>query len=194
VLNNPLGFGDPLGLLCVKSDDPNTELLDEDGNTITSKQGCADNGGQWVDLQQTVTVNADPLPSCQYDVEGCGESPTWVGIKSFFTNFTVFGSSGDPRPSCFAGFLKNTVGNFFGYSGADVAGGAATAKYIATPPSPVPPTMALRGGKFAANWIKADEVARVRGAAKFGLAVNLVLAEAQALASEVNSASNGNCK
>lgn len=112
----------------------------------------------------------------------------------FFKDFSVFGPKNDPRPSCFAGFLKELPGNLFGYSGADITGGVATAAYILTPPSPVPPTMALRGGKYALNWIKADNVARATRATSAGLAANLVFAEALALGNEIDSALSGNCK
>ncbi len=112
----------------------------------------------------------------------------------FFKDFSLFGPKNDPRPSCFAAFLKELPANFFGYSGADITGGVATATYILTPPSPVPPTMALRGGKYALNWIKADNAARAANATGAGLAANLVFAEALALGNEIDSALNGNCK
>jgi hypothetical protein len=112
----------------------------------------------------------------------------------FFKDFSVFGPKNDPRPSCFARFLKELPRNFFGYSGADITGSVATATYILTPPSPVPPTMALRGGKYALNWIKADNVARAAKATWAGLAANLVFAETVALGNELDSALNGNCK
>ena len=122
------------------------------------------------------------------------DSWAWTFTKTFFTNFSVFGDNNDPRPSCFVQFAKDAVGNFFGYSGADVAGGVGSATYILTPPSAVPPTMALRGGKYALNWIKANQAARVANAAKTGLLANLVFAEGLALGNEVDSALNGQCK
>ncbi|HTQ59883.1 MAG TPA: hypothetical protein VMI32_06660, partial [Candidatus Solibacter sp.] len=50
---------------------------------------------------------------------------------------------------------------------------------------PHPP---LRGGKYALNWIKADNIARATRATWAGLAANLVFAEALALGNEINSA------
>ncbi|MGC2817113.1 MAG: RHS repeat-associated core domain-containing protein, partial [Candidatus Acidiferrum sp.] len=127
-----------------------------------------------------------------------GDTTSWqwfgTATASFFKDFSVFGSANDPRPSCFGGFLRGTFVNFFGYSGGDVAGAVATTTYILTPPAAVPPTMALRGGKFARNWINASEASRLRGAASTGLLANLDLAEGLALADEIEAAMAGTCK
>jgi RHS repeat-associated protein len=121
-------------------------------------------------------------------------APTLPTTSSITTGFSIFGNSKDPRPSCFAGFVKDTLVNFFGYSGADIAGGVATAKYITTIPAAVPRNLAGRGGLTTRAWVRAEQLSRARTAAVTGLLVNLIVAEGQALASEYNSASNGTCK
>jgi len=151
-------------------------------------------GNAWSNSARAQGIE-EALPGSRGGCRSSGNSSTVHGqAYYFFHDFSIFGPKNDPRPSCFANFLKDTASNFIGYSGADVAGGVATATYILTPPAPVPPTMALRGGKYAANWIKAEAAGRVSTAAWTGLAANLVFAETLALGNELDSALNGNCK
>jgi RHS repeat-associated protein len=199
VLNNPLSYVDRTGLYC-QWDDGTSDDIPANGGAGAGE--CGDQGGTWVPVCGVDTI-------CSND-NGGGDSGspnipparsssinwTWWGnaAGSFFTEFSVFGGANDPRPSCVVGFGKGTVRNFFSYSGADIIGAVAAGKYVLTLPSPVPPTMALRGGKYALNWIKADNAARAANATLAGFMANLVYGEVVALGDEIDATLNGDCK
>ncbi len=221
VLNNPLGITDPLGLDCLYMNENGTATVvtgdcisDTDNGIFVD--GTIDAGaGAWLDtIDGTLQFTYTPAGSTGSLIwQGDAPDPTsleaansanavdysidwaWWGAatKSFVTGFSVFGSSSDPRPSCFAGFLGNTGKNFAGWD-VGVGAGVAAGENIRLPYPQIPPTRALRGGKFAKNWLKEAESARAATAFWTGVVADLDLAEFQALETELQSARNGDCK
>jgi RHS repeat-associated protein len=100
VLNNPLGFTDPLGLDCKRSDGTTAYFGEsEEGSSVAA---CEAAGGTWINGSSCITstgavgictvtngttANDPGKPPCQYDVQGCGDTPSWtlVFLQSFFT-------------------------------------------------------------------------------------------------------------
>jgi RHS repeat-associated protein len=69
VLNNPLGFVDPLGLYCVYYSDDGVTVESIDGNSSPGE--CEATGGVWIDPPvETVYVTADPIDP--YDPSNSG--------------------------------------------------------------------------------------------------------------------------
>jgi RHS repeat-associated protein len=121
----------------------------------------------------------------------------WTFTKSFFSGFTVFGPTNDPRPSCFGSFLKGSAANFVGVPGVDTVAAAATTHYGISQSlaQAVPNTRVARGGLSPRQWLAADEAARVSKAGKFSFWFNADVAMAQALfKNELPAALAGECK
>jgi RHS repeat-associated protein len=151
-------------------------------------------------LSDEININDITYTASQLELVGTApannDSWGWTLTKSFFSGFTLFGPKNDGRPSCFGNFVKNSVANFVGVPGVDTVAGGAAAYYglSLSQAQVIPNTRVARGGISPSQWLEADEAARLANAGKFSLAFNAVVAESQALASEVPSALSGECK
>jgi len=109
-------------------------------------------------------------------------------------NFKLFGDKNDPRPSCAIGFFKDAGKNVFGYNGADVGSAVSGEEAIRLPYEQIPMNLKGRGGLSAKAWTRKSQARRGGKAALAGFLADVVVAEGQALASELDSAQNGECK
>ncbi len=127
VQNNPLALVDPTGLCSQAA--PGDSFYDDDTHQKVFFPGpCADGQiGEGV-VKQTVEggkppATYDACPFCQYFAQGNGasgpsnakspENPGQTGRSKSLNNVaSVFGyDQNDKRPSCFGGFLVNTISN-----------------------------------------------------------------------------------
>ena len=147
-------------------------------------EGFADGLG----VTDSMTVMA-PLPQTWEMIDR-----TWHGTEAFFSGFTVFGPKSDPRPSCFAGFWKNSAQNFVGNIDTSGAAAATHAALSQLRPAAVPSTKALRGGLSGKQWLARNGTKQASESAAVGVLVNADLSMGQALGDEIGTAKAGNCK